>query len=205
MPHLISRKCYVFFLVKRWQEKSAKLKSENWWGRRRQILNGWWWKNQSWIFHLKLPRNFFHQISADLIYLKKMPDFFFCSNDEKQSQTLKNWWRRISDGWWWKNQSWIFHLKLPHNFFHQISVDSWHWRAISISRKCSFFFLSNDDKQSQSLKNWWRQISDGWWWKNQSWIFHLKLPRNFFHQISSDGWRRRALNISRKWQIFFFS
>ena len=78
---------------------------------------------------------------ARLIYPRKTLDFFFSSNDCKQSQSPKNWWRWISDGWWWKNLSWIFHLKLLHNFFHQISGDSWQGHALSISRKCRIFFL----------------------------------------------------------------
>ena len=257
-----------FFLVKWWQEKSAKIKSGNWWGRRSRISNRWW-QNQWWIFHFAaqfLPSNQCGQLAqARLIYLKKMPDFFFSSNDYKQSHSPKNWWRWMSDGWWWKNQSCIFHLKLPCNFFHQINADKFSRRAISISRKCriffsrqmttnkvkvqkideeesqmmkksivnhsfkitaqffpsnrcgqlaqarliylkkmpDFFFSSNDYKQSHSPKNWWRWMSDGWWWKNQSCIFHLKLPCNFFHQINADKFSRRAISISRKCRIFF--
>ena len=115
--------------------------------------------------------NFFPQISGDswhghaLPISRKCRIFFFSSNDRKQSQSPKIWWEWISDGWWWKNLSIIFHLKLLHNFFHQIIGDSWHEQPYLSQENAGFFFSSNDDKQSQSPKNWWRWISDGWWWK----------------------------------------
>ena len=130
-----------FFLVKWWQEKSAKIKSGNWWGRRSRISNRWW-QNQWWIFHFAaqfLPSNQCGQLAqARLIYLKKMPDFFFLVKWRQTKSKSKKFMKKNLK--WWKNQSWIIHLKLPRNFFHQIGADSWRRRALSISRKCRIFF-----------------------------------------------------------------
>ena len=152
-----------------------------------------------------MPRNFFHQISADswrrrtLSISRKCRIFFsrqMTTNrvkvrkiDEEESQMMKksivNLSFKITAQFFPSNQCGqlarlIYLKKMPDLFSHQMTTN-----------KVKVWKIDEDESQ----------IDDGE--KIKSWIFHLKLPRNFFHQISADGLHRRALSISRKCRIFF--
>ena len=151
-----------------------------------------------------LPSNQWGQLArARLTYLKKMPDFFFLVKWPQTKSKSKNLMRM--------NLRWMMVKKSIDNFSFKIAAQflpSNHWgqlarAALSISGKCWIFFLVKW-RQTKSKSEKLMKMNLRWMMmKTQSWILHSKLPRNFFHQISVDGWHRRALSIPGKHWIFF--